>query len=232
MKTKLSSLSARYLAALRKHLKHGSHASLKPASGLGRQAAALGLDTLQLARIHEQALAALDLSNSKNGVAGRAATFFTEAHTPIEETHQDSRQSKADVSQLKHKLGRRTEELATSHRQLKQGVARRKVMKHAAEKTGKDHKKCLEESLQLQKRLRQLTHRILTAHEDERKKISLELQDEIGQTLMGINIRLLSLKQEARTSTKVLKGKIASTQRLVVKSARSVSRVAQKFGKV
>ena len=65
-------------------------------------------------------------------------------------------------------------------------------------KTGSTTSKCLEESLQLQKRLRQLTHRVLVAQEDDRKNISRELQDEIAQTLLGINVRLLSLKQQAQ----------------------------------
>ena len=81
----------------------------------------------------------------------------------------------------------------------------------------------------MQEGLRQLTHQVLAAQEDERKKISLELQDEIAQTLLGINVRLLSLKQEARSNTKGLKNEIASTQRLVVKSAQSVRRVAREF---
>jgi signal transduction histidine kinase len=68
------------------------------------------------------------------------------------------------------------------------------------------------------------------AQENERKKISGELQNEIGQTLLGINVRLLSLKQEARNNTKGLKKEIASTQRLVVESANSVRRVAREFG--
>jgi len=75
-----------------------------------------------------------------------------------------------------------------------------------------------------------LTHEVLTAQEDERKEISRELQDEIAQTLLGINVRLLSLKQEARTNTKGLKNEIASTQKLVLESAKSVRRVAREFG--
>jgi len=87
----------------------------------------------------------------------------------------------------------------------------------------------LKESLLLQKRLRQLTHRLLSAHEDERKKISLELQDEIAQTLLGINVRLLTLKQEARNNTKGLKEGIVTAQRLMVKSVASVRRVAHQL---
>lgn len=70
----------------------------------------------------------------------------------------------------------------------------------------------------------------MVAQEDERKSISRELQDEIAQTLLGINVRLLSLKQHARNSTNGFKKEIASTQRLVLKSAQSVRRVAREIG--
>ena len=72
---------------------------------------------------------------------------------------------------------------------------------------------------------------MLVEHEDERKIISRELQDEIAQTLLGINVRLLSLQQEARSNSRGLKKGIASTQRLVAKSVRSVGRAAREFGK-
>ncbi|HEY5069351.1 MAG TPA: histidine kinase [Candidatus Acidoferrum sp.] len=134
------------------------------------------------------------------------------------------------MSRLEETLGQRTEELAATNRQLQRGVVRRKVMEDAAEANGKHHQKCLEESLQLQKRLRQLTHRVLATQEDDRTSISRELQDEIAQTLLGINVRLLSLKQEARRNTKGIKNEIASTQRLVLKSAKSVRRIAREFG--
>src|ERR1700733_6310758 len=205
MKKKITGLSQQYLAALKKHLKQGPQASLQPALGVGRRAVALGLETLELARIHEQALATLELSNTKNGFTKPAGIFFTEANTLIEETHRAARQSNVHLSRLKETLDQRTEELAVSNRQLPRGIVRRKVMEDAFEKTGRHHNKCLEESLQLQKRLRLLTHRMMAAQEDERKSVSRELQDEIAQTLLGINVRLLSLKREARLNTKGLK---------------------------
>ena len=79
---KLIRLSQRYTAALRKHLKRGPRDSLQPALALGRQAVAVGLETLELARIHEQALKALELSKSKDGLIKRAESFFTEAIAP------------------------------------------------------------------------------------------------------------------------------------------------------
>jgi signal transduction histidine kinase len=229
MKQKLHRLSRRYAAALRKHLRQGPRADFKPALRLGRQAVVLGLETLELARMHEVALARLKPAFPKDGVLKRAEIFFSEALTPIVETHRAARQSKIDLNRLNETLSRRTVELAATNRLLQRGIARRKSVENALQKSGVHYTKLLKDSLQLQEGLRQLTHQVLAAQEAERKKISCELQDEIAQTLLGINVRLVSLKQEARTNTTGLKNEIASTQRLVVKSARSVRRVARQF---
>jgi signal transduction histidine kinase len=213
-------------------MRPGPHASLQPALALGRQAVILGLETLELARMHERALVAMDLSDDKNGRIKRAEKFFTEVITPIVETHRAARQSKTDLNRLKEALDRRTIELASTNRQLKQGVLRHKNVESALKKSGVHYTRLLKDSLHLQEGLRQLTHQLLSAQEEERKKISLELQDEVAQTLLGINVRLLSLKQESRVNTRGLKSEIASTQRLVAKSARSVRRVARNFEKI
>jgi len=189
------------------------------------------LETLELARIHERAVATLEAANGIDGISKRAEIFFSEALTPIVETHRAALQSKLELNRLTETLNRRTLELASTNRQLQRGIARRKSVEGALKKSGEHYTKLLKDSLQLQEGLRQLTHQVLASQEDERKKISCELQDEIAQTLLGINVRLLSLKQEARSNTKGLKNEIASTQRLVVKSARSVRRVARQFGK-
>ena len=229
MKQELIELSQRYVTALRKHLKRGPSATLQPALGLGRQAVALGLETLELARIHEQALATLEASLSKDGITKRAEIFFSEALTPIVETHRAARQSKMDLNRLNQTLNRRTLELSATNRQLQRGIIRRKSVEAALKRSGEHNTKLLKESLQLQEGLRQLTHQLLASQEEERKKISLELQNEIAQTLLGINVRLLSLKQEARVNTKGLKNEIASAQRLVAKSVQSVRRAAREF---
>ena len=56
MNKKLFNLSRRYRAALRKHLKQGRTASPNSARGLGSQALAAGLQTLDLAKLHEETL--------------------------------------------------------------------------------------------------------------------------------------------------------------------------------
>ncbi len=198
---------------------------------LGREAVGLGLETLALARIHEGALVELDPGNRRKRLLKQADKFFNEATTSIVATHGAARQGRVDLKRLNETLCKRTLELAITSGQLQRGILRRKGAEAALKKSADRNTKLLRESLLLQAGLRQLTQQMLIEQEDERKSISRELQDEIAQTLLGINVRLLSLQRDARTSSRGLKNEIASTQRLVARSARSVGRVARGFGK-
>jgi signal transduction histidine kinase len=228
MKRKSMLLAGRYQAALRRHIKEGPSASLQPALRLGRQTVVLGLETLELARIHEGALGALGLAD---GVSDGQKVLLkrAEALTPIVETHRAARQSKTDLHRLNETLNCRTLELAATNRQLERGVARRQKVEAALKASGVHYARLLQDSLKLQQGLRQLTHQLLASQEEERKQISLELQNEVAQTLLGINVRLTALKHEAKSNSKGLKEEIASTKRLVANSARSIQRVAREF---
>ncbi len=230
MKKNLARMSQSYVAALRKYLREGLRASLRPALGVGHRAVAYGLETLELARIHERALVLLELAGQKSGLLKRAEVFFSEALTPIVETHRAARESRTQLNRLNQTLSQRTLELAVTNRQLQRGIVRRKSVESALKQSGRHYTRLLKDSLQLQEGLRQLTHEVLAAQENDRAKLSRDLQDEIAQTLLGINVRLLSLRQEARTNTKGLRNEISSTQRLVLKSAKSVRRVARDIG--
>jgi signal transduction histidine kinase len=231
MKSKLSSLPRRYASALREHLKQGPPANFRLARGLGRQALSLGLETLDLARIHEEALARLEASSSHDGLIKRAEIFFTEAVTPIEQTHRAALAANAHLKQVNQALNRRTGDLAASNRSLKHGIARRKTVELALKKSGQHSKKLLEESLALQKHLQHLAHRILSAQEDKRLQISHDLQDDIAQTLLGINVRLLTVKMAAGRKAKCLQEEIAGTQRVVNMSVRTIKRFTREFGR-
>jgi len=230
MKRKLTWLSQRYVAALQKHLRQTPRARSRPAHDWGRQAAALDLETLDVARIHETALATLEASASRDGIIKRAGIFFAEAITPIEETHRAALKANVRLSQLSKTLGRRTLDLAASQRSLQRGIVQRQTVEQALKKSGEHSRKLLKESRSLQKHLQRLTHQILSAHEDKRKKISRDLHDEIAQTLLGIHVRLLTLKKEAAINAHGLKKEIVSTQRLVDKSVKSIKRFASEFG--
>jgi signal transduction histidine kinase len=230
MKRKLIALSRRYVTVLQKHLQHGPRASLQPAHDLGCRAAALNLETLDVAGIHENALATLEASSSRDGIIKRAEIFFTEAITPIEETHCAALKASARLSRLRKTLDRRTVDLAASHRFLKQDIVQRKAVEQSLRNSAEHSRKLLKESRRLQKHLQRLTHRILSAQEDKRKKISRDLHDEIAQTLLGINVRLLTLKKEATINAHGLQKEIVNTQWLVDKSVRSIKRFAHEFG--
>ena len=87
----------------------------------------------------------------------------------------------------------------------------------------------LKQAQHLQEQLRHLSRQLLLSQEEERKKISRELHDEITQTLTGINVRLAALKAEATVNTKGLQKKITSTQRMVEKSVDIVHRFAREL---
>jgi signal transduction histidine kinase len=231
MKRKLTGLSREYTAALRKHLKQGPQASLQPARALGRQAVAGALETLDVAKIHDGALAALEASSSKDGIIKRAEIFFAEAITPIEKTHGAALKANAHLNQLNKTLDRRTVDLAASNRFLKQDIVQRKGVEQALKKSAGRYARLVTESHRLEKHLRHLTHQLLSMQEKRRTKISRKLHNEIAQTLLGINVRLLTLKKEATVNTKDFKKEIASTQRLVEKSVKTMSRFGHEFDK-
>src|SRR5437016_4055701 len=115
MKPESARLSRHYQAALRKHLKGGRSAGAHLAIGLGRRAATIGLGTLQMARIHQQALIQLvvpsDSPAARAATIKRAGTFFAEAITPIEKIHRTALEINARMSQLSHLLHQRNVEL-------------------------------------------------------------------------------------------------------------------------
>jgi signal transduction histidine kinase len=231
MKRELTRLSRRYASALRKHLKEGPQASLHPARGLGRQAVSLGLETLDVAKIHEGALANLEASSSRDGIIERAEIFFSEAITPIERTHRAALKANTHLLQVHKRLDRRTMDLAARNRSLKQGIVQRKAVESALRKSSDHSKELLKESQHLQQHLQHLAHQIMSAHEDNRRKISQDLRDEIAQTLLGINVRLMALKKDAGVNAESLQKEIASTQRIVDKSMKSIRRFAREVGK-
>jgi signal transduction histidine kinase len=231
MKPKLNRLAQHYETGLAKQLRQKDGAGLPEALAVGRQAVVLGLETLDLARMHEQGIIKLGLTNAAPAVMRRAQKFFTEAITPIVETHRAARESRTSLNRLNELLARCTAELAVSNRKLKLGIVRRHQVEAALKKNGANYSRLLKNSRQLHDGFRQLTRQVLAAQEDERKKISRELENEVAQTLLGINVRLLTLKQEARNNTAGLKNEIASTQRMVANSVKSVQVVATRLGK-
>ncbi len=97
----------------------------------------------------------------------------------------------------------------------------------AGRKSHEQYRTLFRESQAIQEKLRQLTHLIITAQEEERKEISRELHDEVVQTLVGINVELTAITQGSFGGVNALRAKIARTQRLVEDSVNAVHRFAR-----
>ena len=104
MGRKLNGLSRRYQAALGRHLKQGRNGGLESARGLGSLALAAGIQTLDLAKLHEETLVTELLPACPPGkhsaLIKQAGTFFASAVTPIEKTHRSAKDAALRLKQF------------------------------------------------------------------------------------------------------------------------------------
>ena len=222
-----------YQAGLQAYLKQPSEAHLQQARGMGQRALTAGLNTLDIAKLHEQVLVTKLLpgipADRRIRLIRQAGAFFTEAITPIEKIHRTAREAALHLNKIVEMLSQRTVELAASNLELKQEIVQRKAVEAALKKSEHHYGELLKQSDHLQNQLRQLSRQILQAQEEERREISRELHDVIAQTLTGINVRLAALAKEAAVNTKGLDRNIARTQRLVEKSVDIVHQFAREL---
>ena len=177
MKRKLLLWSRRYQAALQAHLKQGKQAKMEAARSLGRQALAAGLQTLDLARIHEQALITELLpacaARQHAVVIRQAGLFFAVAITPLEKTHRNARETAVHLRELVM-LSRRVVELAGCNLNLSREIAERRAVEETLRKKERHYAQVLKKSERRQEQLRRLSRQVLSAQENERKEISRE----------------------------------------------------------
>jgi signal transduction histidine kinase len=219
-----------YLAALRRHVRTSSPPVPGVARALGTRAVKNGLEILDLAKIHEDSLIALGFplsaGKSNDEMIRRAGTFFAEALTPIEETHRGMVEANILLKAAVKTLEQRTTELDDANRELNREIDHRKEIEDSLRTSESTSSQLLAKSVLMQEELRLLSRRLLSIQEEERKRISRELHDVISQTLVGINVRLATLRLQSTANAKELQRKIAITQRLVEKSMGIVHRFA------
>lgn len=220
MKADPSPFSQSYRAALSSHLAECTTSSAKTSLSLGRQALKLGLETLELAKIHEEALTFLESRKASDGLDGnisplRATGFFAEVITPIEETHRGAREANAQMKVALDNLSRRTEELTASNESLKREIEQRNVAEASLRASEAVSNGLLEKSQRMQEELRLLSHRLLSIQENERQRISRELHDVIAQALTGLNVQLATMKKKSVSDASDFNERIEATQLLV-----------------
>lgn len=232
MKNPPTALSRLYQKALRAHLAGGSRPDPKVIGKISAQTRAAGLPVLELAKLHERILVMELLpgcaARKGTSLIRKAGVFFAaviaSADAGKADEWDDDRLRKAIES-----LSGRTVELATANRQLGLEIIQRKKVEVALRKSERHVLTELEKSELLKEQLRGLSRQILSVQEEERKKISRELHDVIAQALIGINVRLATLKTEAGINTKGLGRNITLTQKMVSKSADIVHQFAREL---
>ena len=138
------------------------------------------------------------------------------------------RMALSDITTFKQaqEAQRLLEALSISHEELKKEIVQRQAVEKELKASEQHQCRLLEKSRRMQEQLRHLSHCILQAREEERKRISRELHDDITQTLVGINVQLETLARNAAVNPQALRKRIARTQRLVEKSVNAVHQFA------
>jgi signal transduction histidine kinase len=123
----------------------------------------------------------------------------------------------------------RLEVLSASNLKLKEQIVRRKAVEGDLRSSRLEQSRLLKQSRQQEVKLRSLSHRLLNAQEDERKRISRELHDVIIQTLVGINVHMAALSSGAVANPRSLQKRVESTHELVSKAVETVHRFAREL---
>jgi two-component system, NarL family, sensor histidine kinase DegS len=210
MSTTSPNLTQQYAAGLTSYLAHGDEAGLHRAYELGRRAIAEGLGVMELAAAHEATLtgllAACGEPQDHLSTCRRAATFFSESLWPFEMMQRGFSEANRNLRDLSVTLARRNVELRHANEELGREIVERKRVEQALRHT--------------ETQLRTLSQQVLTAQEEERKRISRELHDEVGQALTAINLNLTMLIN--KDPNQPLAGRLADLQRLLQQTMETI----------
>ncbi len=231
MSNPTSSLPVTYHSALRDYLAQPNETTLQQAYELGRAAMSAGLGVFDVIRLHHLALNDGVVSNDPTSVVRCAPileAFLLETLSPFEAAHRGFRRAWERLEQLNTALAGHNEALALSNAQLEEEISMRQRTE-AQLRESKDHYfKLFQKAHAMEASLRELSAQVLTAQEEERKRISRELHDEIGSTLTAVNVTIAVLKKHA-TSDAGLRKKIADAEALLAESMETVHAFAREL---
>jgi len=117
--------------------------------------------------------------------------------------------------------------LGLASRRLKQEVTRLRAREVENAQAKLQCQALLSESGLMQDKLRRVTRQMITAHDEDRKRISRELHDGVVQPLVGINVALSALSRRGDGGPQRWKQNIARTQRLIETAVRTVHRFSR-----
>lgn len=139
-----------------------------------------------------------------------------------------------DITQ--HKLAeqaevvkRRLEVLTASNQVLEHEIGRRRKVEDALKASELRARHLLGESQKMQGKIRSYARQILQVQEDQRKAISRDLHDQVGQLLAGISIHLSAFADAAARNPREIKATMGPILQLMQKSAENVHRFAREL---
>ena len=165
----------------------------------------------------------------------RGLPFWTDFQATPAGSHRDGRKwcriAISDLTKLKQEeeVRQRLETMAVANQKLKLEIAQRQKVEVALKKSEAHYAQLFGQSRLLQEQMRHLSHQLLLTQEEERKRISRELHDDIVQTLVGINVHLAALAGKTGGTAQDFRKNIIRTQRLVEKSVEIVHRFAREL---
>lgn len=231
MSEPLSSLPVTYQGALQEYLAHPDETRLQLAYELGRAAMNAGLGVFDLIRLHHQALsdgvfpddpqAAVRLTPAIEG-------FLIEALSPFEIAQRGIRRARERLEALNVELAQENEALVQNKAELEKEIALREQTE-AALRAGKDrYFRLFREAQTMEENLHDLSVQVLSAQEDDRRRISRELHAEIVQALAAVNVTIALLKKQAGPNS-AFRQNVAQAEQLVAHSMETVHDFAREL---
>jgi signal transduction histidine kinase len=227
-----SSLLNRYQKILHSYLVREDEEHLQKAYDLGRNALSRGFGVLDMIRLnHETLIQLIAFAETPAVAVERAAaveTFLLETLSPFEVAHLGFRRAWKRLRQLNEALARRNQDLAAINKKLQKEITERRRAEKALRKSKEHYEQLFEQAHVMEGNLRQLSNKLISAQEEERKHISRELHDEIGQALTAVNVSVTMLKKHSGQDP-VFARKVSAAQELLEQSMETVLRFAREL---
>ncbi len=218
-------LTNRYRSALLDYLRHRDNERLQLAYDLGCIAMRSGMGVFDMARLHEETLATAMPTNTSFADAAQqtrsAETFLLDALSPFEAARRGIPEAYVRLGELNETLEKRNKELAAI-------AARQHPIEEALRASKERYFKLFKQARTMKADIRQHAAKMILAQEEERKRLSRELHDEIGQVLAAVNVGLVMLKKQAGHD-RLFQERVGATQALLEQSMESVHRFAREL---
>jgi two-component system, NarL family, sensor histidine kinase UhpB len=117
--------------------------------------------------------------------------------------------------ELEQRVSERTAELAKANAQLSRTLARMKQAEAALRKSKEHYLELFKEAQAARRETQWLSSLVIQAQEKERKHISRELHDDVGQTLTAVSITLNGVNRNGDGNAEASRLKLAEAQRLL-----------------